>query len=624
MAVLNIFDELRKRRSLPTATVTDMRVAQAGADFTFFMNKAKTQPAWNNTPLTHWDKPPLSYEDAGDRLGLVLDCAQAAGGLGLNEGLPADAGAYYVGPGLGVPAHGQWRPAFGEATAMKVAKPADKAWAVPAHIAAVLTSQGTFYMVAAEVKRLDTIELVEKRVVSPLVKLNALMALEGGVGKAVRAYASSNRQSMAELPGKGEIPAVMGTLVDMCSGVLIQRIKKKLGPVLWAQNCAEVRLMYDKRWYGREELEPIIKFEGCIPPNEDDDHAVGRLGRTDGPTAPADAERAMSMYGESVELISHTVMGAPMRSEKAGAVKLTQRAGQLSMAASRNACLNEYLQKMGRIKELLREGELEEVPDPSDCAEAAERGAVQRYEHTERAWAAGREGALAAMGGTPMPGGGKRPARGDEPPDVFAGASGTRNRDNKARRADMRGGLGGASTAEQRNHASGSASGGGINLNGGASMARGPNPMGGARGPFAGHTRPSPRVGGGRDSRPAYGGGASAGTSAQPSRQGQQVQGQQRSVKGGLDAAAFKPRFPKSAFTLAPSSLTTAFSKNGVPTGVVDAMEAQAEPGQVVCAFAEFNGTCTKPNCQRCAFGFRLPAQVREAVKAAAVPGLRI
>ena len=102
------------------------------------------------------------------------------------------------------------------------------------------------------------------------------------------------------------------------------------------------------------------------------------------------------------------------------------------------------------------------------------------------------------------------------------------------------------------------------------------------------------------------------------------MQGQQRSVKGGLDAAAFKPRFPKSAFTLAPGSLTTAFSRNGVPTGVVDAMEAQAEPGQVVCAFAEFNGTCTKPNCQRCAFGFRLPAQVREAVKAAAVPGLRI
>jgi len=221
---------------------------------------------------------------------------------------------------------------------------------------------------------------------------------------------------------------------------------------------------------------------------------------------------------------------------------------------------------------------------------------------------------MAAMGQSPTYSGGKRAARDQSPPVYFADPTGGRNRNSKARRAEsrMQGGsplaMGGGPSF---NGIGGGANGGQRNQYGGAGSNRAPHQRAGGGGP-APHVRP----GGQQVPRQAP-----PQQAHQPQRQGQPQQPQQRQGPAGPT----QPRFPKSAFPLTPGSLTTVFSRNGVPTGAVDAMEAQAGPGQVFCAFRELRqGGCNKPACTRCLSGHRATPQQVAAVKAAMAPGLSV
>ena len=78
----------------------------------------------------------------------------------------------------------------------------------------------------------------------------------------------------------------------------------------------------------------------------------------------------------------------------------------------------------------------------------------------------------------------------------------------------------------------------------------------------------------------------------------------------------------RGAFSFAPGSITSALSRDGMNNGAINALESLAAPGTMPCAWKALKGSCTKPNCKRCASGDVFPPAAVARTKGAYAPGL--
>ena len=634
--VINLFNQLRGRQVL-TTPLTAAVVARAGDDLAFFYAKARLDPKWGKLPEVDWEAAPLSYADASDRLGRILDCAQTVGGLSVRETVPEGSGDWHYRGGLDARTHGEvWRPGVGEAVLMKMAKPAEVAWALDSRVVARLAARDAIVRVAAKAMAWTAKEEKEGSAISDITKVGELLAIPGDMGSALRSYYVSNRMARNEVPGRGEVPAAMAMRIDGVNQILVRRLRQLMGPVQWNAEGPTVRIMVAEHAYGKFDIESIVKYMGAIAPNEDDDHATGRLGKTTGMTAPADTERAFRVLGEELELRLHVGGGAPMAIAAYGCERVAQRAGLLAEDGSRNGVLKEYLAKVARLFEGARDDAGDGLPDISECALAVERVTIKRYENQEAAAKAGRDAALAAMMHSPAVGS-KRSAQQMTPPSYFAqttgggqsqlpaGAVGPNHARNVASRARRMaggggGGYGNGSGGNGHNGGGGGGGGGGGRMGGG-----GGGQGGGAGAPYgmrggAGASQPQ---GGGQRAQvgQARQGGGAAQTA--PQRSAGQAGGDQPVAFHRAATGGGATRTPLT-YTFAPGTLTGPFNTGGMANGAVNALESLAAPGVVACPFVALRGSCNKAGCQKCASGGVFSPAAIARVKAAMAPGLTL
>lgn len=375
--------------------------------------------------------------------------------------------------------------------------------------------------------------------------------------------------------------------------------------------------MLEDGWQGKFSQTMIVSCCGAVSPAAEDDHAVGREGAMRGPSAPADLERAMGVFGDFLELMAGVLGVSAIELERCGCVRLAQRAG-LRNEVSRVSVMDEYFGKLGRTFDDVRESPELQMRDPSAVVKEVERGALVRYEQQELAQQAGRDVAESFFR-SPGAGATKRPAHRDAQPPSYFAEERIRNRDGKARRVDARRG-GGVSPPVWDNGSGQMGHNGGGGGRGGnvSSFGTGGVPLG-ARGPQqrAGQHSGAP---------------APARQQQQPPRQGQQQPPQQRASSPAVGAGhrgqapqGQGPRGqtpPPSAYTFAPGSLTCIISRDGQPNGALQAMESLARPGETPCAFAAIFGNCKKQDCFRCKSGHRFPQGAAERVRGAMVPSL--
>ena len=583
-----------RERVVVQTTVTDMVVTSFANDFTFLLGIAKRGPRWllDPKPPFDWDTPAADYNEAVDRFGYVLDMAtysglpmsiREAGEASTHRGQPAGASRRAAQQAADENST-VWKPPYNSTYALKVAKGAEAAYAIPVHVCILLSSEAVILSIHAkhtewEEQTAHSIHIGKAITVSAVVRLQYLVR-EHPMGGIIRSQILSGDKAAMEMPGKGEVVAYAYHLKARILLIIAQVYEDLLGLAESARQRTRVGDAAAAWFKGGLAYADFFELGGAVSPDDEDNMHGGRMGSTDGPTWQADHERACKEQASIGGMVWGDICGAAKMSDRGryvfNWVSLAQQTGFCTVKTAKNT-FSELMVRLNKAVADVRNDERADMFQPLDITASVTKDYLQKARSTEAAEATAlkvveaRFAASAKGGGTaghkrkdasPAPGAGTGAQPGNNP--------GPNLERNRAKRAEKK--------------------------------AKAASPAGGGTGSGqaeAGSTATTAAAGTGGGKATAGGGGAGG-----------------NGGNGGALLAVADIQWNPNVFTCLISR------GQGAP-GAIEGFEALARArNSKACGWQALLGRCSKANCSRCASGEVANAADVQKVKACAAQGL--